>query len=456
MKKLLIGILIFLAVCAGAWYWAASKLGLSSDMQAKVEVATGLSAKLACSGYHLSGIPEQALYADISSYAPITPVLSLEVDQQNVTTASLLGAFRRSATYRPGLGCTLDIANPTNGAPNVIDQLAARRVVPGSEPWPAGNTVNSDSINPTVQETLERLVATDNANNFHTRAMLVVHNGQIVAESYADGFNSESQLMGWSMGKSVTSMLLGRLFTQTQFDVQETNLFEAWQQDERKEISLENLLQMSSGLDFDETYAPGSDATYMLFAAPNAATVALKSDLAFSPGSHFSYSSGTTNLLMLYLANQLGGPQALLDFLYDELLAPLNLAHTTFEADPSGILVGSSYIYASARDWAKLGLVMANQGVRNGQPFLSPDWVKASINPNHSDNDPRYGYQFWLNRGGDSLRWPELPEDAYAMSGNRAQSVMIVPSRNTVLVRLGWTAGRYPMQSNFAEILSLL
>ena len=76
--------------------------------------------------------------------------------------------------------------------------------------------------------------------------------------------------------------------------------------------------------------------------------------------------------------------------------------------------------------------------------------------PNNSTNERAYGYQFWLNRGDDELRWPHIAEDAYAMQGNRGQVMMVVPSRNTVLVRLGWTVGGYDFDTRFSKLLNLL
>ena len=132
------------------------------------------------------------------------------------------------------------------------------------------------------------------------------------------------------------------------------------------------------------------------------------------------------------------------------------MLHSTLEPDPSGVFVASSYIYSSPRDWARLGQLMLNRGELNGHRLISAAWVARAVTPNVSANDPRYGYQFWLNGGGDVLRWPGLPEDAYAMNGNRQQVVMVVPSANAVLVRLGWTAGGYPLEQNFAELLEQL
>jgi len=130
--------------------------------------------------------------------------------------------------------------------------------------------------------------------------------------------------------------------------------------------------------------------------------------------------------------------------------------HTIVESDPSGVFVGSSYVYASARDWGVLGNLLANDGMHNGKRLLTEDWLRTATQPNASANEPRYGYQLWLNRGGSELRWPDLPADAYAMRGNRAQVVMMIPSRSAVFVRLGWSSGAYPTNKHFADWLKHL
>lgn len=123
---------------------------------------------------------------------------------------------------------------------------------------------------------------------------------------------------------------------------------------------------MSSGLEFDETYAPGTDATHILFTAYSASDVALKSPLTKTPGTHFSYSSGTTNMLSRYIHEQLGNStQADINFLFEHIFKPLKLSHSVFKTDSSGVFVGSSYLYASGRDWAKFGLLMLNDGMFN-------------------------------------------------------------------------------------------
>ena len=312
------------------------------------------------------------------------------------------------------------------------------------------------TISSQLQAALDQLLADDELGRAQTRAPIVLHNGRLVAESYGPGITSDTQLHGWSMGKSVTAMLVGRLHTLGRLPARDDSLFPQWADDKRANIRLEHLLTMSSGLSFDETYAPGSDATRMLFLDHSTVTAPMAGQIEQQPGAHFSYSSGTTNLIMQHLRQTLGGSQALLDVWNENLRQPLGLADTTFEPDPDGLLVGSSYIYASGRDWARLGQLMLQRGQWAGSTLIDADWIDAATASNSSTNERAYGYQFWLNRGDQTLRWPSIPEDADAMQGNRAQVVMIVPSRQTVLVRLGWTAGEYDFAKRFSALLERL
>ena len=424
-------------------------LGVSPQhLPAAIEIATGMGAKLACSGRYISGLSKQQVLDDVASYSPANHLLDITYDTvRKTSTASMLGFKQASAHFREGLGCTLAIGDTSS-----LDTVRAPAIATSDTAWPGGSAV--DSIVPSLQRGLDQLLDADNQAGLETRALLVVGGGAILAESYAEGFGAATPLLGWSMGKSLTSIMLGQLEYQGELDVQSRQLFPEWSGDERAEITIENLLQMSSGLDFDETYAPGSDSTEMLFTAHSASDVARYSPLAHPPGEYFYYSSGTTNMLARLWFDSIGGsPQQAVEHLSQQILQPLGMTATIFEPDPSGVFVGSSYIYASARDWARLGLLMLNEGEVNGARLLSRAWVERARTPNASGNDPRYGYQFWLNAGGDELRWPSLPEDAYAMSGNRHQTVMIVPSKNIVLVRLGWTAGTYPMELNFSALL---
>lgn len=447
MKKILytsIGLIALLFVIAP------SILGFSLlNIGHAISVSTALSAKLGCSSYFVSGFSKQQTLNDLASYSPVVNVVTINY-QEDVkrVTSSLFGMAKTSATYRKGLGCTLDDEATKN-----LDSIMVENIeVSSSEEWPLGNVISHGA--PVIQELVDDIVRSDNEKGYNTRAMIVVKDGYILAESYGPNVNENTSLLGWSMGKSLTAIMLGQLEFTNVIEANPTSLFPQWQDDERANLTLVQLLQMSSGLEFDETYAPGSDATHMLFTAPSASDVAMTSPLNTIPGSEFSYSSGTTNLLSRFVHQKLGdNSQQSYDFLTERIFKPLGMANSVFEVDSSGIFVGSSYIYASGRDWARLGLLMLNQGEVNGLRLLSKDWITRASSPNVSDNDKRYGYQFWLNAGENELRWPTLPGDAYAMMGNRKQSVMIIPSAGVVLVRLGWTSGSYPMEKNYYKLL---
>ncbi|MEM1230388.1 MAG: serine hydrolase [Pseudomonadota bacterium] len=446
MWKWLLGILLLIAVLL---IGASAALGLSPvALWANVAVGTAMGAKLGCSGRYLTGLDESQVREDLASYSAALGAVSVSYDDAvGQARARLLGLAPTQADYRPGLGCTLKI-----GDTGALDTVQVPAVTRTTAPWPAGSGAPSRSA--ALTEALEAQLSRDNAAGEHTRALLVARGGTLVAEAYAPGFQVDTPHLGWSMGKSVVSILIGNLALHGKLALDETGLFPAWADDARSELRLDELLTMTSGLAFEEVYAPGSDATRMLFQARSAADVAQASPLAHEPGRHFSYSSGTSNLLARLIGQRLGGLQDSYDWVHEQILAPLAVTTLTLEPDPAGEWVGSSYVYASARDWARLGELMRQGGSLNGHRVLSESYVAHASAPNESDNDPRYGYQFWLNSGGDALRWPDLPADAYAMQGNRAQVVMIIPSAELVIVRLGWSPGRYPLNDNLAALVA--
>lgn len=450
MKKIGLVLLAVLLLLGLTTAIVLPKLGLSAtDLKANLQVATGMGAKLGCSARYVSGMTPHMIASDLASYSAATDLLSVDFDDaSSKVEVSLVGLAPAMARYRQGLGCTLEI-----GDTSPLDQLIIPEVLTNSG-WLSQD--NSITLQAPVQSLLQDMLRMDNGAGLQTRALLVLHKGQLAGEAYAPDFDADSMLLGWSMGKSLTAMMLGHLEMLGEVSIQERRLFSEWLEDDRAEISLENMLHMTSGLDFSEVYAPGSDATAMLFTTHSASDVAMASGLSHDPGQHFYYSSGTTNLLARLINDRLGGTQAAVNYLADSFLRPLGLRRMLLEVDPSGIFVSSSYVYASARDWASLGQLMLNEGTWGAQRLLTEDWVSRAQTPNNSTNDPAYGYQFWLNRGGPQLRWPALPVDAYAMRGNREQTVMIVPSANVVIVRLGWTAGTYPMAQRFAAILGAL
>ncbi len=407
-------------------------------------VGAGLVAKLACSARYVSGFDRARIESDLALQSPAVRFVALDFDRHFEVSARLLGV-EALARYYPGLGCTLqrDDMFP-------LERLSVPAPGAGqrSPAWP------QEALDAELQGRVEAMLARDAAEGLDTRALLVVEAGRVVAEAYAPGVSAQTPLLGWSMGKSLTGMIVGRMAALGMLAVDARGLFPEWADDSRAEISLQNLLQMSTGLSFSETYLPGNDSTRMLFTATDASGVALEQPLQYAPGSHFSYSSGTTNLLCRVIGERLQTPQRFVDFFAAEVAAPLGLQHTVVELDPSGNCVGSSFVYASARDWARMASPLLNDGWVGERQWLSPRWVELATSVNASSNQPHYGYQLWLNSSGTDARWPQLPADTFAMLGHNGQSVVIVPSRDTVIVRLGWNTGDYPVDARMAELLS--
>ena len=411
-------------------------------------VATGMGAKLACSGRYVSGYNRLAIAADIRVYSPILGLLDYQYnDVQQTVSASLLGVKSRSASFQPGIGCAIDYPGVSTRQTLRWPVLRAPQAA-----WPRGSAVVS--VDPAIQSRLDTLLASDNAAGHDTRALLIAYRGRVVAESYSTGVDKNTPLIGWSMTKSVNSLLLGHLVMAGKVNVAENDLFPTWHKDVRADISIRDLLQMTDGLDYQEDYDPGDTAVRMLFQEPDAADYVLRRPQLRAPGRHFNYSSGSANLLSRIIQDRIeGDEQADLNYLVDGFFRPLGLTSATFEMDASGQLMGSTYLYATARDWAKVGQLMLNGGEINGTRLVSQQWVADSTQPNGSDNEKAYGYQWWLNRGDSLVRWPDLPGNTYAARGNREQRLMVFPDAELVIVRLGWSPSDYPDNQNFKQIL---
>ncbi|MEJ2065150.1 MAG: serine hydrolase [Reinekea sp.] len=411
-------------------------------------VATGIGAKLACSMRYITGYEPDKIAKDIEVYSPILTFLDYRYnDAGQYASSSFLGKTRRAQFY-PGIGCALEYFGHNTRA-----TIQWPLMQPASAAWPKGNSVLT--IQPDIQKKLDAMLAADNADGHDTRALLVVHNGNVVAESYANGITSDTPLLGWSMSKSVTSLLLWHLEMQGIIDVDEDHLFPAWQNDERANIRVEDMLQLNDGLDYEEKYDPGQVATKMLFQSANVADVMLHRKAVYPAGEHHEYSSGTANLVTYLVQQRIeGGVQSDVDAIVNGFFRPLGMTSIYFETDPDGFFMGSSYLYATARDWAKIGQLMLNGGEINDHRLVSEDYIQRALTPNASNNEKNFGYLWWLNDGDNVKRWPELPDNTYAALGSRDQRVLVMPDDDLVIVRLGWSPKRYITDENFSAIRS--
>jgi CubicO group peptidase (beta-lactamase class C family) len=235
------------------------------------------------------------------------------------------------------------------------------------------------------------------------------------------------------MTKSITATYFGILQNQQKINVESLAPIEEWQNDNRKNIKISDLLHMNSGLEWTEDYASICDATQMLFQAENMGTVQLQKPSKFKPNSHWNYSSGTTNLLSYILRNQFKTHQEYLDFWYSSLIDKIGMNSMIVETDMSGNFVGSSYGWATARDWAKFGLLYLHKGNWNGEQLFDPTWVDFITTPTPTSNGD-YGAHFWLNSGG---YYKDAPRNLYSCNGYQGQRIFILPSQDLVIVRLG-------------------
>ncbi len=447
LKKLVISLLVLIVLLIGGL----AMLGITPAFIIHgPSVATGIGSKLLCSAEYVIGNDREQAFEDLVQYSPILSQIDVQYDDESqAVTASLYGLSEQTASYIPGLGCAVDYPGFTQR-----QDLELRSSQINNAPWPAGPQVNT--VDRQLQSLAEEIVASDNAAGLNTRALLIVQGGEIKAEAYGQQMQARSKLLGWSMAKSLNSIMLGNLEMRGLIDLAAEAGFEQWSNDERSAIRIEDMLTMTDGLDFSEEYNPGDDATAMLFTVPSASDYVLGQDLVAAPGTRFNYSSGTANLLSRLYTDTLGGPQAAYDEFMEAVFIPMGFQDAVFETDASGVFMGSSYFYASARDWARMGLLMLNGGVINNRRIVTEEWVQRATSPNSSENDKAYGYQWWLNRGNDQLRYAELPEEMFYANGNRQQLVMVFPSQQAVVVRLGWTAGRYPVAQNFSRILQAL
>jgi len=289
-----------------------------------------------------------------------------------------------------------------------------------------------------------------------TNALLITQGGQIVLEKYNDGINQNTKLVSWSMAKSFTGAIAGIMIDKGYISsIDEKNLFPHWT-DSRSEITIDHLLNMKSGLEFTEEYNTSgkSDTLEMLYGKGmlDQASFAASFPTHKAPGSIFSYSTGTTNILSKVIKNKLEERNLdYYDFLQENLLKKIGLNNTTLEFDKSGNFIGGSSVYASARDYAKFGYLYLRNGLWEDEQVISKEWIDATRTPS-SNTGGIYSNKFWIInpqfRNGYGL-----PEDTYYCAGFGGQYILIIPSKDIVLVRLGET---YRDTSSENEVLKYL
>jgi CubicO group peptidase (beta-lactamase class C family) len=401
----------------------------------KLDLISGFSAKSVASCHFIDNRSLDLIQKNDNDINLIDLAKNSIDDIEKTTSASVYGLKTRKAIYRFGLGATLinddfDVSKPY--------ETPKRTILNKNLSFPYGDLDPKDTVFKNINYTkLNAAVANifdkKSEKAKRTRAVLIIYKDKIIAEKYADDFNKDSKLLGWSMTKSITATYFGILQNQQKINVESLAPIEEWQKDNRKNIKISDLLHMNSGLEWTEDYASICDATQMLFQAENMGTVQLQKPSKFKPNSHWNYSSGTTNLLSYILRNQFKTHQEYLDFWYSSLIDKIGMNSMIVETDMSGNFVGSSYGWAIARDWAKFGLLYLHKGNWNGEQLFDPTWVDFITTPTPTSNGD-YGAHFWLNSGG---YYKDAPRNLYSCNGYQGQRIFILPSQDLVIVRLG-------------------
>ncbi len=431
--KIVLGILFTVALVATFWISTAGK-----DL---FRVATGSVSHSLCATVFVSHLDPDRMFREeqLPVMRSIGWAIHYNVDRaKHEVHASVLGAFGSRAVYREGLGCLLMHGD------GPVPEAAGFKPTPIANPFPQTEVV--ESADPAIRHALDLAFAESNpAQPRLTKAVVVLHEGQLIAERYAPGYGPDTPIYAHSLTKSVINALIGILVRQGKLKLDQPAPIAAWSSpaDPHNAVTIDQLLRMDSGLPFDETDGPLSPMTRMLFLERDMGVYAARTPLVRLPGTAWGYSNLSYVLLSRMIRDVAGGNAVDAErFVRRELFAPLGMRDAVIETDATGTPIGSSNIYASARDFARFGQLYLDHGVIDGYRILPEGWVAYS----HSQTlRTGYGAGFWTNlvNTGSVPVWdapwgmPQLPKDMYYARGALGQYVVIVPSEHLVVVRMG-------------------
>jgi len=435
--------------------------------------AAGMAAKGVCSAAWVAGRPVANLMAEeVLPASPVLQAISISVDEvQHTVTARFAGVVSRRASLVRNRGCVLDVEPDPKAQPY---QPWADRATP----WPQGEmAVAPDQWGEGVDaQKLMRVadavfVGAGDPEAANARGFAVVHRGRLLLVRDAPGFAAGTALHGWSMTKTITGMLTHKLSAEAGLPLdapvvaafpvgREPAWVAHWRTDSRKNIRVSDLLYMRDGLQSTEDYEPWGSVPQMLWGASDTSAWAAAHPAEAPAGSRWRYLSATANLLAAVDRGRFASDSDYWAYPAKALFEPIGARSATLESDKQGNWVGSSYLWASVADWARLGELVLRDGKWGAVQVLPPGWLRRASTPSTNDGAGLgYGAQSWLygNRvAGDCKAHPGVPEDTVAMGGHWGQMVAVVPSRDAVVVRLGWIHGPYDECKLLSDVLATL
>jgi CubicO group peptidase (beta-lactamase class C family) len=427
--KRIIPIAVLLVLIAGVYFY----------MNPLLPIITGYSAKNLASGVFVAGRTQASLEKEDLDFSFIKYNKN-KIDTIKKEVKSNFLWKTSTAVYVDGLGCSL--VNDVKKKKMLSRPFHPVEILPANPdtiPWPMGDLiadtipagVNIQKLNAAVEQAFA-----DTLPYKGTFAVMVVYKGQPIVEKYRSDLKPSTKFLSWSMAKSVTNALTGILVKEGKLDINKPIGFKEWQRDNRKNITIRNLMHMNSGLEWNEDYGNNSDVNNMLHKEGDMGTFALEKPLQYPIDSVWNYSSGSSNIVSLIIRQTIGNDDEYYAFPWKALFNKIGMRSAVWEVDASGTFVGSSYIYTTLRDYARFGLLFLNNGYWFGEQILPLGWVDYTTTI-AKGSDGQYGAYFWLNRSGTD--YPDIPRDMFCCRGHDGQYIYIIPSKNLLVVRTGFS-----------------
>ncbi|MET0936803.1 MAG: serine hydrolase [Luteibacter sp.] len=448
-KKTLIAGGVAVALVAGSWAILRPDLAL--------KIVAGVAAHHVCSMTFVGGQDPRRTYDElvvpvIGSFAGRLLTVHVSRETGSVEVSSPLRTLAR-ATFTRGYGCRLDMPDnvPLQADTAGPGDVSGSRALPVAADGARANDAFAPATpvtttQPAVAAALDRVFDEHPGEPIkHVKAVVIVKDGRVVAERYADGVGVRSPLLSFSVAKSFTNALVGTLVSDGRLRVDEPLGAPEWSKpgDSRQAITVEDLMRMRSGLAAEEAESAFSPVARMEFLHGDMAGYAAGLPAKEAPGKTFEYTSADTVLLARKIGHLIGGGAAgMRRFAQQRIFAHLDMHDITMEFDGKGTFIGSTYVYASARDYAKFGMLYLNDGVApDGERILPKGWVAWSRT---STLGAPYGAGFWTNDGpSNPAKWRVeggFPKDGFFASGTMGQRIYVVPSAHLVVTRFGYSA----------------
>jgi len=426
----------------------------------RLPIITAFAAKGMCSSVFLANkAPERVMAEDLSFFPISLAHCTIDYEEKTVT-AKVLGLAKRKAVFREGLGAVILLDTPEEELKEQSFTIPDPGYAQDTLPWPLGDVIRESLPegvdHAKLESILEEAFDAPGEEPFKkTLGVAVVYDNELIAENYLDGYDPWTKFHGWSMTKTVTGAMTGALVMEGKMNVEAPAHIPEWAGDHRREITVENILHMSSGLEWLENYFTISDATVMLMQSDDMFSSVASCELAHEPGTYWNYSSGDANLLSGLIRRAIGDDDAYHAFAYDRIFHRIGMLNTVVEADASGLFVASSYSYGSTRDWARFGLLFLNHGIFEGDTVLNPEWVDYMSTAAPASGGT-YGATVWLKEPDVENALLDVPDDVFFADGFLGQRIYVIPSKKLVVVRMGYSLSNFSMNDFLRDIMATL